>query len=217
MMRLERESPRLPVSFERSIIIRKGKKEDAEDFSRLILHSAPKYLLSLFGYRVRSIMSELFRRRDNVFSFEYSYFIEVDGRVAGMALAYGYRAKKKMLRNNLSVLRCMKWTVFTRLGRLLKASAASGRIREGEHYLSGLAVYPRYRGCGLGTRLLETVENNVRESGSSRIVLRTGVDNKKAVRLYERSGYRVEHRTTPLGINGEDYQFFRITKDIRFN
>ena len=146
-----------------NLTVRRGRIEDAKDFSRLILYSTHGYLLRLFGRRARSVAAGLFSHRRNTFSFENSYFIEVNGRVAGMALAYDYAVKRETIRNNLLVLKYMKLSIFRRLSRLVKAASATGRISPDEHYLSGIAVYPKYRGLGFGRALMEAVEKAVNE------------------------------------------------------
>lgn len=79
------------------IPVRKGKREDARAFSQLILLSAPTFLPYLFGPDVRNVMHRLFHHIRNYFSFEHSYFVEVDGEIAGMALIYNYEQKKKKI------------------------------------------------------------------------------------------------------------------------
>jgi len=198
-----------------NFIVRRGRAEDAKDFSRLILYSTHGYLLRLFGFRARSVTAGLFSHRRNAFSFENSYFIEVDGRVAGMALAYDYSVKRETIRNNLLILKYLKLGVFRRLGRLVKAARATGRISLDEHYLSGIAIYPKYRGLGFGRALIGAVENSVKAAGSRRIVLRAEANNEIAIKWYENHGYRKEHKTAPLRIKGRNFRFFRMAKDIK--
>lgn len=199
-----------------NIVIRKGSASDAKDFSRLFLYTAPEYLVGLFGPRARSVASALFRHRKNTFSFEYSFFLEVDGKIAGMAIAYDYPAKKS-LRNYMLVLRYLKFGIFTRMVRLLKAAGSSGQISRDEHYLSGIAVYPKYRGLGFGGALLDAVENDIRRSGKRRMVLRADIDNEKAIALYRKRGYHIEHKTPLFRIRDRSFQFFRMTKEMHFN
>lgn len=56
-------------------------------------------------------------------------------------------------------------------------------------YISGVAVFPQYRGKGLGTRLMQFAEDKARESGLSKLSLIVFEDNP-AKRLYESLGYR---------------------------
>jgi ribosomal protein S18 acetylase RimI-like enzyme len=52
-----------------------------------------------------------------------------------------------------------------------------------------LAVLPRYRGRGLGTRLLDTLETEMAAAGVANLVLGVLSGNTAAIRLYSRHGY----------------------------
>ena len=61
-------------------------------------------------------------------------------------------------------------------------------------YVCGVALYPEYRGRGLGSRLMAQVELEARERGYDRISLVAFEENAGSVRLYERLGYTVINR-----------------------
>ena len=56
-------------------------------------------------------------------------------------------------------------------------------------YLDDLSVTEKYRGCGIGTRLIEAAQEYSRGLGISRIVLHVEKSNQGAHRLYLRLGY----------------------------
>lgn len=56
--------------------------------------------------------------------------------------------------------------------------------------IEDLFVNPDYRSRGVGSRLLDAVENLVRQQGYSRVGLDVGVENVRARSLYERRGYQ---------------------------
>jgi hypothetical protein len=76
------------------ITVRKATLDDNEDFTKLMLLSAP-YFLILFGDKIKLALQDLFRYQSNLFSFKHVYFIEVDGEKAGMILGYDWRNKKR--------------------------------------------------------------------------------------------------------------------------
>lgn len=55
--------------------------------------------------------------------------------------------------------------------------------------LTHLEVLPEHRNLGIGTRLIDAVEQHVREFGFRRTALAVVNDNHKAARLYRRLGY----------------------------
>jgi ribosomal protein S18 acetylase RimI-like enzyme len=67
-----------------------------------------------------------------------------------------------------------------------------------------LFVRRRYRGRGVGTRLVQTAVECLRELGAREITLRVASDNREAIAFYERLGMRAVTREMylPLGQQG---------------
>jgi predicted N-acetyltransferase YhbS len=65
-----------------------------------------------------------------------------------------------------------------------------------EGHVRGMAVRPAWHGAGVASELLATVESELRESGCSRISLDTTAPLKRAMRFYERHGYRRSGKVT---------------------
>ena len=59
-------------------------------------------------------------------------------------------------------------------------------------YVSEIRVAEDWRNRGIGTQLLECVEDKTRELGIGAIYLHAEADNPDAIRLYESIGYRTE-------------------------
>lgn len=58
-------------------------------------------------------------------------------------------------------------------------------------YLYSFRVRPAYRGFGLGTKIMQVVEDDLRQRQFSFITLNVARENNQAMRLYLRRGYRV--------------------------
>jgi ribosomal protein S18 acetylase RimI-like enzyme len=56
--------------------------------------------------------------------------------------------------------------------------------------IESLSVLPDYRGSGLGTELLERLEQHLHDVGVDDLILGALSGNDHAIRLYERRGYR---------------------------
>jgi len=56
--------------------------------------------------------------------------------------------------------------------------------------LGNIAVAPKWRGRGVGTRLLEAVIEQARARGARELFLEVRVSNQVAQRLYQRHGFR---------------------------
>ncbi|MEA3431383.1 MAG: N-acetyltransferase [candidate division WOR-3 bacterium] len=194
-----------------NIITRKGRAEDAQDFSSLVLLSAPTFLPSLFGSNTAEVMKNLFQQPGNLFSFEHSYFIEVNGKRAGMVLGYNWKQKQwGEMHTGLLLIKYLKWSFSARFFDLLKVGNMLGKIGKNKYYLSNIAVYPKFRGLGLGKKLLFEIEREARKTGCNKIVLDVEVTNVRAIKLYERLGYTIERRTPSFKISKETFEFFRM-------
>jgi ribosomal protein S18 acetylase RimI-like enzyme len=60
----------------------------------------------------------------------------------------------------------------------------------GEGHFRGMAVLPEWQGSGVATQLLQTVEADLKARNCTRITLDTTNPLQRAVRFYERHGYR---------------------------
>jgi ribosomal protein S18 acetylase RimI-like enzyme len=68
--------------------------------------------------------------------------------------------------------------------------------KDSTYYIMGVAVFPEYRGKGIGTRFLELAAGKAREYGLSQLSLIVFEQNEGAKRLYERHGfYEIAHET----------------------
>jgi len=71
-------------------------------------------------------------------------------------------------------------------------AAADGR----EGHLRGMAVRPEWQGQGIAESLLSAAEARLRSLGCRRITLDTTAPLQRAMRFYERQGYRRSGRVT---------------------
>jgi ribosomal protein S18 acetylase RimI-like enzyme len=59
-----------------------------------------------------------------------------------------------------------------------------------EGHIRGMAVHPNWQGSSVAQQLLEVVESELRQRGCARISLDTTEPLQRAIRFYERNGYR---------------------------
>ena len=72
-------------------------------------------------------------------------------------------------------------------GQILISTAQGGLVT----LVEDLVIAPRYRGTGVGSRLLREIETWARELGSIRLQLLADKDNGPAKRFYENAGWRL--------------------------
>jgi ribosomal protein S18 acetylase RimI-like enzyme len=64
----------------------------------------------------------------------------------------------------------------------------------GSFYICALALFPKFRGRGLGMEMLSIASQQAREGGFDKLSLLVFEQNEGAVRLYERNGFEVVDR-----------------------
>lgn len=198
-----------------SITIRRGRPEDAEHFSQLLIYTAPVLFPTLFGSTVKDVMRNLFRHRRHYFSFDRSYFIEVDGKTAGMAQLHKKKpGRREKTRLAFLLMKYLNWRLPTKVTNLLKSEKIMWLATGNDCYLSNIAVYPEYRSQGLGKKLLEAVEEEVRSIGKRRIVLKAETYNNRAISFYEKMGYKIEQKLPVYRIKNKHFESFNIAKAI---
>lgn len=69
-----------------------------------------------------------------------------------------------------------------------------GAREDGDGYVSDLWVAPASQGRGIGGRLLATMELAIAKAGYEAVTLETRAGAERAIRFYERNGYRIVWR-----------------------
>ena len=198
----------------KNITIRKAELGDKKDFAELVLISAP-YFLELFGDKVKTTLQELFQYQSNLFSFEHVYFAEVEGKRAGMILGYDWLVRKReSLRTGFLLFKEMGLRTICKFLTLMRFNATIGKVYDGEYYISNIAIYPQYRGQGVGKELILKVEIKAKMFGLEKIVLDVEKENASAINFYRKLGYKaIKEFSLPLQRN-KILSFYRMTKQI---
>ncbi|MEJ8305161.1 helix-turn-helix domain-containing GNAT family N-acetyltransferase [Saccharibacillus sacchari] len=87
-------------------------------------------------------------------------------------------------------------------GRIVGSIAVIGK-GEGKAQLRWFILHPQYRGVGLGKQLFEQAMAHGREQGLRQMFLETTDDQKTAIRMYEKNGFRktAEHDNEAWGVH----------------
>lgn len=122
---------------------------------------------NIIDYGARRYESE-----DSVFSYRNCTVAEVDDKVAGILVAFPMYESGEEESNIDSVLEpYMKLEQYD------------------SYYICAMALFPEYRGTGIGTRLLEIAEEQAREKNLRQLSLIVFEQNEGAKKLYVRHGY----------------------------
>lgn len=113
------------------------------------------------------------------YSYRNALVAEVDGVVAGAIVGYD-GARLAELREPIFEL------LEAHLGTI---PHIEDETEAGEFYLDSLGVLPRFRGMGVGSRLLGALSTRAFAAGHARVGLIVDVDNPDAERLYTELGF----------------------------
>jgi ribosomal protein S18 acetylase RimI-like enzyme len=117
------------------------------------------------------------QREEGAFSWRNTVILEAkDGRVAGCLIGYPLPERPEPIPPDLPAM-------FLPLQEL-------ENLASGTWYVNVLALYPEFRGQGLGTRLLAIADRIAADLGTKGLSIIVSDGNPGARRLYERRGYR---------------------------
>ncbi len=132
------------------------------------------------GEDILEVGRRRYAREDTDFSYRNCTIAEVGGKIAGMMVAFPMNIDPAAEPESDPVL------------------APYDKLEEdNSYYVCGVALFPEYRGRGIGTRLMRLAEQHARERGFGKLSLVVFAQNTRAKQLYDREGYR-EVRREPV-------------------
>ncbi|HLH61510.1 MAG TPA: GNAT family N-acetyltransferase [Ktedonobacteraceae bacterium] len=120
-------------------------------------------------------LRHFFRQEGNRFSYQNVQLAEHSSEVAGLVLSFGGRDEVRL---NAAV------------GGWLEREA-----EDDEWYIDALAVFKNWGQKGIGTRLLQTAEQQARQHHYPKIALNVAEGNQKALEMYTHLHYVVTRQT----------------------
>ena len=188
--------------------------EEGLVFARYLDEAAEGFFHLLLGRAAAETIARAFTETDNAYSFENVVFAERDGAVVGMVSGYTVEQYRRFSDRPLTraagrrALRLMAMSML--LAPILRVLDTLG---EGEFYIQALAVDHEARGRGVGSALIDRIEQRAVASGSARLALDVSGSNEGARRLYERRGMTVESEW-PKRIAIPGVRILRMTKAL---
>jgi ribosomal protein S18 acetylase RimI-like enzyme len=147
--------------------------------------------------------------------FAHTHFMQVDGKNAGMIVAYDWMAsKKEQTKTTLLILLYMRLKFFKQMRHLQWAGENLGRLDDGAHYIAILGFYEEFRNKGLGMEILAFAQEQAKKAGATRIAVDAETYNVDAIRFYKRFGMREVGELKRTTIGGKLFEFIRLSKDI---
>ncbi len=177
-------------------VLRPARPTESEGlvFARHLDTAADGIFGLLLGRRAPEIIARAYAVPGHDLSYEFVTVAEIDGAIAGMASAYSgvdhATSNERVLVKAAGPLRTARMSMIALA--MLPFARFINRVPAEDHYLQAVAVDDEWRGHGVGSLLIDHVEETARRAGSTRLALDVATDNRDAQRLYERLGMTVE-------------------------
>lgn len=143
---------------------------------------------------------------------------ECDGRIVGLALLGwpGERRRRRVRECLRQLSRVMGW-LDGALALVAFVLVPEPRPLPGGCEIDTLGVHPDFRRRGMGLALLKAAQGEARRRGCSHLSLEVMTDNRAAIGLYERFGFRVRAKrvlwSSLAALKWATY--YRMAKEIR--
>lgn len=194
-----------------TIIVRRGRPEDAQKFSELLL-MAGKLLPVLYGKKTTQLVQSLFRQPQNLYSYEHTYFAEFEGKIAGMIQGYPFEISQcEQARTRELIISVLKFSYFLKIGKLLTVYKSLGGMEPDEYYISYAATYPNLRQKGIGKLLFDAAAQEGAQHGASKVVFDVRTDNTAAIASFQKFGYVIERTKPAFYVGNQRFEYHKMT------
>ena len=197
-----------------SITLREAKAtlDEGWAFARYLDEAAEGFFRFMLGRDAGEIIARAFTEPGHDLSYQNVTFAEQDNVIVGMVSGYTAEQHRRSSRQPLkqaagrrSLRMRTVLILFAPLMRIIDS------IDDDDFYLQAIAVDKELRGDGVGSVLMDSLEERARASGSTRLSLDVSARNESARRFYERRGMTVESQW-PKRLPIPGLRFYRMTK-----
>ncbi len=167
--------------------------EEGLDFARYLDQAAEGFFRIMLGRKAANIVATAYMQPNNDYSYQNATFVERDGVTVGMVSGYSADQHRRFMKHPLKLAPGYRTL---RMVRVALCCAPFQRflefLAEGDFYIQAIAVDKKLRGEGIGSTLIDAIEEQARAAGATRLSLGVSTKNKGARRLYERRGMTIE-------------------------
>jgi GNAT superfamily N-acetyltransferase len=185
------ESRHIGIMPAMDVVVRSARPEDAADV--LLFASAAPYYSAYAGGadRARRLLRRLYPQPGHTASWEVRHVAVADGAVVGVLAAFPTRDGDALARRfvRLTLRHSPPWRIWPLMRHLRATAAVSPHPPDGMLYVDALATAPDFRRRGVATALLAEADRLAASRRLHGVALDTGIENRAARALYERSGF----------------------------
>jgi ribosomal protein S18 acetylase RimI-like enzyme len=170
----------MPQSFLDRVVFRPARKEECRTIARLYSISSDglsDYIWTSLagpGEDILDVGEKRYSNEELLFSYKNCLVAEHEGGIMGMLVAFPMHLPENPGADAEIDPVLIPYTILE---------------KDNSYYIMGVAVFPEYRGKGIGTRFLELAAGKALEYGLPQLSLIVFEQNEGAKRLYERHGF----------------------------
>jgi ribosomal protein S18 acetylase RimI-like enzyme len=189
--------------------IRKANRSDVHDIAKLALiagEGIPAWFWKQSAAEAQNVedagAARLLSETDN-FSYRNVHVAVIDGKVAGMILAY-----------------CLPDEDYAEdldeLPEFIRPMVELEQCVPGSFYINMIATFPQYRNMSIGTKLMGIVDRLANDAACSISSIEVFEQNTGALRLYQRLGYEIveKRRVVPHECHPYDGELLLLTRNV---
>jgi ribosomal protein S18 acetylase RimI-like enzyme len=188
--------------------------EEGRVYARYLDQAAEGFFRFMLGRRSVDNIATAFTQPGHDLSYKNVTFAEREKVIVGMVSGYTAEQHRrssdrplKQAAGRFNLRMMVISTLFAPLFRIIDT------IADNDFYIQAMAVDKELRGEGVGSTLMDFVEDHARANGSTRLSLDVSAGNQGARKLYEHRGMTVESQWPKrLAIPG--VKFFRMVKAL---
>jgi ribosomal protein S18 acetylase RimI-like enzyme len=181
-------------------------------FARYLDEAAEGFFRFMLGRHAGHIIARAFAEPGHDLSYQNVTFAERDNVIVGMVSGYTaeqhHRSSRQPLKQAAGKRHLRMKVVLILFAPLMRIIDS---IADDDFYLQAIAVDKEFQGDGVGSLLMDSLEQRARASGSTRLSLDVSAKNESARRFYERRGMTVESQW-PKRLPIPGLRFYRMTK-----
>ena len=177
-------------------MIKQALKIDSKELSILILDAIHNIANTLTGEDEKSKILETLDKYitmdTNRLSYKNIWIYEKENQTVGLILAYNSNDVKKL---DAPILKRLS-------SQNIFRDSFDKECFEDEFYIDTVSVFEKFQGRGIAKELFYFIEQKAKELAFKKVSLLVDVDNLKALKLYEKIGFK---KNTILQISKHDY------------
>lgn len=186
--------------------------DEGRAFARYLDEAAEGFFRLMIGRHVEHVIATAFLQPDHDLSNQNVTFAEHEGAIVGMVSGYTAKQHRTSSRRPLkdaagrgNLRMRIVLVLFAPLMRIIDS------VSDEDFYLQAIAVNKELHGAGVGSALMDSLEEQARASGSTRLALDVSAKNESARRFYSNRGMNVESQW-PKHLSIGALKFYRMTK-----